>query len=540
MSNLPQTISPLNRVHLGEIQPTEAETMDWVKKLVNERRHAIMSGALPVPPDVNGSLSIPATQEEYLLGVRQHKKIMKEYDGWNYSATSGALQVAASYRPKYTPDHLGYMKYLNDYFHTIKMDNEFQAAMNAMPRPILDETAREGHTSIVGGSNTGKSELMKALAYHDIRRGESSVIIIDPHGDMAQQIARWPEVAKSGRLVLFGNPHEGKTARFNPVDGQGLSQDEKEKVAQMLVAALGDLVDGAEPTPRMFTMAAQCVRVLLEAKGATLWELQDMLTQTNAAQWVARGKQHPSPNVAKYFKNEFADTDKNSSRNGLRDRLWHFLSSDDFTARFCQPSTVDLVKEIDARKVIIFDLSGLVERPRMAAGRLIMGTLAGIAMRRIARTLPRSVPVHVYLDEASTMLGGAARTILQEARKARFFLTLAQHSPNGVDFLLRDKTAVRFAGGTGWQHALAGTSAALNKTDKNTPKGTFWVNWAGQPPVRLTVRSDLAGDKYGIPRDEWKKIEAQQRAQYYKPTIQPQEVQQAQKPTFNPRDFKPD
>ena len=54
---------------------------------------------------------------------------------------------------------------------------------------------RRRHTYITGGSGAGKSELLKLLiesSMHDVE--ESAVVVLDPHGDLVEQVAHWPEL----------------------------------------------------------------------------------------------------------------------------------------------------------------------------------------------------------------------------------------------------------------------------------------------------------------------------------------------------------
>lgn len=516
--------------------------MAWAKQIVSARRRALSSGQIQVPRNVAGLPAVatpklghyPAGEEDYLTGVKNRasiKRALERGEGQALSSyTRSSVYVGAQWRPSYTPDGKGYLQYLNDYFDAVGGGREFDAWMQQVPSPTLDETTRESHTSIVAGTGAGKSELMKALAYHDVRRGKAAVVIIDPHGTMGAEIARWPEVAKSGRLVWLSTPHNGVSARCNPLDGRGLSANDKGKVAELLVSNLGDLVEGTSPTPRMHTLAVMCVRVLLEHEGATLFDLADFLTPSKWGPWVERGKRHPSQGVARYFRDEFTGESKEVSHTGMKDRLWNVLRSDEFTARFCQPSTFDLLAEIEARKVIVFDLKEMMPEVRRVAGRLILGMMADIGMRRIAGQLSTAVPVHVYVDEARALVGKAALSIITDTRKVGIHLTMAQQSEGVQSTEARNilqTTAVKFASGEAWKSVFLKGDLGVGdmKSDKNTKKGSFWVRWGSeQPPFLLAVRRDLARRQDGtynpafyVSESEWRNVEADQLARYYRP-----------------------
>ena len=518
-TNLATTTKAAQSLDLGRIEPTAAETLAWAQALVAMKRREVSQGLARVGANVPAAHNYPPTLEEYVDTVKRRPKALRDVQRGEFYGSTTEYQVLKYTNGQSTPDVMGYLTYLNGYFERVGAWAEFNAAMNAAPRPVLDPRARVGHTSIVGASNAGKSELMKALALHDIQSG-AAVVVIDPHAKLARQIARWPEVAKTGRLVWMGHAHGDTTARFNPLDARGLSEGDKEKAAESLVATLGDLVNDAEPTSRMATMAWYCLRLLMEHEGSTLLTLRDMLTPHGAKEWAARGVQHPSESVAYYFQNEFLMDEKKVTRDGLRNRLVNVIGPKAFTARFCQPSTVDLDAMLGARKVIVFDLYDLTGRTQIAAARLIAGALAGWAKRRDLDEIENAAPVHVYLDEAGPILSAATQTILRETRKMGMYLTLA--SPDSSADLR--KTAVRCAGGSEWKHALADTPAAYGKEDKTTTSGVFWVNWANKTPFKLTVRRDLGDGVRGIGDDAWAKVLEAQRAAYYRPTVARQEA----------------
>ena len=85
---------------------------------------------------------------------------------------------------------------------------------------LMPERDRQRHTYVLGKSGSGKSELLKLLVYGYLRKpGSATVVVIDPHGDLAEEIARFKEHRKSDRLIYIdpylGSRHRtGRIARF--------------------------------------------------------------------------------------------------------------------------------------------------------------------------------------------------------------------------------------------------------------------------------------------------------------------------------------
>lgn len=53
----------------------------------------------------------------------------------------------------------------------------------------------------------GKSELLKTLILRDILRGDGSVILLEPHGDLSEQVAK---LVKDKTRLVYVDPFLGK------------------------------------------------------------------------------------------------------------------------------------------------------------------------------------------------------------------------------------------------------------------------------------------------------------------------------------------
>jgi len=56
--------------------------------------------------------------------------------------------------------------------------------------PVKLPDSKGKHWYIVGGTGSGKSELLKHLIIQDIQKNDKSVILIEPNGDLSEQVAR--------------------------------------------------------------------------------------------------------------------------------------------------------------------------------------------------------------------------------------------------------------------------------------------------------------------------------------------------------------
>jgi hypothetical protein len=420
-------------------------------------------------------------------------------------------------KERHPPDFKGYMQYLAD-VHPVLLD-----ALNRVPAPSLPASARERHTHIIATTGWGKSELMKALAYHDIMGEEAAVVIIDPHASMVEQIARWPCFAEDpSRLVWVEPGRDDLTPIINPLEiATDASDADRETVAEQMVDVLAHLLgDEAIPTTNMETILRECIRVLLRRPGSTLNDLYRFMEPAMAQDLQKLATAHPDPFVADWFRHQFAGDSLRHAKAGIANRLRSLLGPLGFRSFTVGKSTIDLEAAIAARKVVLVSLAELGTASREAAGRLMVGLLAALGLRRLGRNsrLPR-VPLHLYLDEADQFVGPAVSTILLQLRKAGVHLTLAQQvggrgfGPSERDVL--GSVAVRLFGGRGGnERALK--AAGLERNDlADLERGEFVTAWDTQPPIRLRVRSDLANRSWQMDDDEWERISAEMLDRYY-------------------------
>ena len=90
------------------------------------------------------------------------------------------------------------------------------------PEPTIDDLIpledRQLHTLIVAMPRVGKSEAIKCFV-HSLLTQDAACFVLDPHGDMAQEIAKWP----NKRLIyLEYDLRKGYTPTINPFEIHGI------------------------------------------------------------------------------------------------------------------------------------------------------------------------------------------------------------------------------------------------------------------------------------------------------------------------------
>lgn len=498
---LPLTYAEFANVLAGDLRPSESILRAWDRLPLNRHR--------PESPDTAAYLKERRTALISDLSIEYESKaraILTRFAGVPASPRLYALFLAASSR------------------------NTRQAFFRrwAMPFP---EGSSVAHGYIAAGSGYGKSELIKALVFERVRRNEG-VVVFDPHGDMVQQIARWPEVAHGGKLVYLdpylAGPEGLATPVLNPIDVIKTSPYQDAAVSY-LVDCLQRVVGLAEITQRMTGLLRTVLPAIARQPRASLLDL-----------WAAMGNQkragaeaireslaaHAEDNAinAEFIREDLKDGEYSNTRAAIRSRLQYLFSSKVFTRCVTGPSTINLRHEIDRGAVILVDLSGHMGTGVAADwGKFLLASLFSAAMSRqnVPPALRRSC--FAYIDEADAFLNESIEDIYAKTRKYGLFLTVAQQVPGaGMTPTMASQvfgnSGMRVAGYSGDPSSakrLAEITGAPEEAVQDLRRGEFLFR---VPPklYRASVRRDLRSFAHSITDAEWEAVKADQLRRYYR------------------------
>ncbi|MEO0414779.1 MAG: type IV secretory system conjugative DNA transfer family protein, partial [Verrucomicrobiota bacterium] len=399
------------------------------------------------------------------------------------------------------------------------------------PVPLfLDERKRAKHSFVAGSSGSGKSEYLKGIIYEYItRRPNDCIVIIDPHGELAYQVAKWPEVALLGRLALI-DPSliAGYTPAFNPleIDSDPLTL---EVILNQLFQSITTVL-GADNqfSDTMSALLKPIVKyLLLREEPSSLDHLMQFVlgneTMRDEALQVL-----PNVNDRAYLEANFGSAGNRVesigvTKHSIQTRLQQLLGEDVFRAFTCSASSFDLEDLIRQSKVIIFSLketSGSNRfSPMNAIGRFIFAQLLSIVMKKDhprfrGNPLP---PIHAFVDEAHNYTIPAVKTVLAEARKYQLYLTLAtQTIKNFTDQDIRGGVLkncfVKFAG---FQPNGVTDNASLVGVSPNDVtslrKGEFYVSPGDLPRFKVRGRADLLGESHSVSAGQWQEVLEEQK-----------------------------
>jgi hypothetical protein len=392
----------------------------------------------------------------------------------------------------------GYLQYYKDHPNKALV-GFFNRSLNIK----ISAKSREKHTYILAKSGSGKSELIKALIYGDILARKSAVILLDPHGDLADQVASFnPSIFKNGfDDVVYIDPtlKNDLSPSINPFDIPFANENELSRNTQEILKILEVLLKGADTTTQMSAILEPCITVLLRLKGASFTDLQRFMDDEENADLIALGRRSPNQQHAKIFNSKFQSKHYESTKNGIYTRMQLLLNDPIFQNLISNKTTINLNQLIEEKKVIIFKLS-LGEggsRSMEAFGRFIVGMIRIIALQRSSTPENQRTHTHLYIDEVQNFITDDLKNVLTQLRKYKVFLTSAnQYAGQGYsselqkalfssEVLIMGKNEAKTAREVGMQINVPPQEI------QNLSVGNFYLRIGNSSAVKMLVGTQL-------------------------------------------------
>jgi hypothetical protein len=459
---------------------------------------------------------------------------------------------------QYPQNEKGYAQYLTEN-HADSLS--FLIRRHLIP---ISERNRQLHTYITGGTGSGKSEVIKSLIWHYLTRHTSTgIVLLTPHGKIAQEVGRFKENVKSERLVYIDPMIDGvHFPCINPFDIDGkenLTDIEAEHYAEEFRLIFEELLKG-EFTEQMNALLMNTLPVLIKLPDASIYDLLDFLDPSNdnekAHFYIDFAMQNfQNKNILNFLNGQFlTDNSYNRTKSGLHTRLNTIFSSTIMQAIFAGKSTLDIALLMNQKKLIVFNVSkGKLRLEWLVIGKMIAAKLKLISFSREKINEWEIIPCHFFIDECQNYITPTIQEILEESRKFGLFLTLAQQNAGaGMDDRLfksiLGNTGVKLTGRNGDDSTLAtmavSTKTTLEELQDRLATGRFslWQSaLTGQvqkPPVIVTMPKNTINDTNSMTDNEWEALKNAQIRQYYRipevhsprPIITPPE---AEKPVKN-------
>jgi len=321
-----------------------------------------------------------------------------------------------------------------DGFDVILGENNYHGATTAIG---LSTAERERHVYILGGTGNGKSTVLEYAIVQDLEAGKG-LAVIDPHGDLAQDLLR--HIPKHRiKDVVYLNPIDiTHPIGINLLElPTGLSDNdlllEKGRVTEAAVSVLRKVFSDDEANAhRIEAMLRNTIRTAFTVENATLFTVLKLLRNKDFRNAVV--SKLDDQDLKDFWQGEFSaagEWQRVSMSKGLTARIDRF-NSDEPTRRILeQPkSTINFEDIIDSGKILIcnFAEGELGEDTSALFGTTILAKLKLAAERRARMAQADRRPFYLYVDEFQNFATTPFVKMLSASRKYKLFLTIAQQS----------------------------------------------------------------------------------------------------------------
>jgi hypothetical protein len=284
---------------------------------------------------------------------------------------------------------------------------------------------RKRHLYVVGKSGVGKSFSIQLLALSDIYH-DNGFAIVDPHGDLAQDVMKYIPENRVEDVVYFNPADIEYPISFNPMENT--DPNLRNNIASEIVGVLKKMFSDSWG-PRLEHILRFTLLALLETPDATLLGITRMLTDKEYRKKIVSNVTDPV--VRSFWVNEFAswnDKFANEAVAPVLNKVGAFTANPLVRNVLGQTkSSFDIREVMDKGKILIVDLSRgrLGEDNAGILGALIITKIQLAAMSRANVALDKRRGFYLYVDEFQNFATESFSVILSEARKYGLYLTVA-------------------------------------------------------------------------------------------------------------------
>ncbi len=284
---------------------------------------------------------------------------------------------------------------------------------------------RRRHIYMIGKTGMGKSTVLENMVYSDIHSGKG-LAIIDPHGDLIDDILRFIPKERSNDVILFDPSDTEFPLSFNVLDCA--DKDQRILVASGLMSVFTKLWPDAF-SGRMEHILRNTLLALLEAEGQSMLGIMRIFADDSYREKIV--EKVSDPMVKSFWVDEYAswsDKYRTEAIAAIQNKVGQLLSTPLIRNIVGQvKSRLDVRHAMDTGKIILVNLSKgkLGEDSSAFIGSMLVTKFQIDAMSRADIPEEERKDFYLYVDEFQNFATESFATILSEARKYRLNLTMA-------------------------------------------------------------------------------------------------------------------
>lgn len=292
----------------------------------------------------------------------------------------------------------------------------------------IKQADRLSHIYVIGKTGTGKSTLLRTLAEQDILAGRG-FCVIDPHGDMAEQVAEAATRAGRTDVIYWNVPDPACPYGYNPL--RHVRPDKIPLAASEILEAFKKLWEDAWGV-RMEHILRHALYALLEVRDATLPDILRLLTDDAYRKRVAG--QLTNDHVRSFWQEEYPNYAIRYRADGIgpiQNKVGAFLADPTLRRVLTAPAVdLSLRRMMDEGRGLVVNLAKgkLGEDSANLLGSLLVTTIGLAAFSRADVGEEERRPFFLYLDEFQNFTTRSVADMASELRKYGVGLVLAnQH-----------------------------------------------------------------------------------------------------------------
>src|SRR3989344_820196 len=284
---------------------------------------------------------------------------------------------------------------------------------------------RRQHMYIIGKTGTGKTNLLKNMAFQDINNGDG-IAIVDPHGSFVEEVL---EKIPDHRLddVIYFNPADSEfPIGFNVLEVPDPRY--KHLVASDLMGIFTKIWANVWSS-RMEYILNNCVLALLDTPGTTLLGIQRILVDKDYRRKIIDNLKDPL--VRSFWVQEYESWQerfRNEAIAPIQNKVGQFLSTSFVRNIVGQPKSAFNIQEVmNQKKILLMNVAKwrIGEDNAQLLGAMLITKIQLAAMERVRIPEEERKDFYLYVDEFQNFATDSFANILSEARKYRLNLIMA-------------------------------------------------------------------------------------------------------------------
>ena len=300
-------------------------------------------------------------------------------------------------------------------------------------KPIyMPEKDRMRHLYVIGQTGTGKTAIIKSMAYQDIQEGRGACII-DPHGDLVDDMLAIVPEKRIDDVIVFDPSNIEYPLALNMLEYDRSRPQEKTFIVNEILSIFYSLFDAETMGPVFEQYMRNSLLLLMEGKvdePATLMDVPVVLTDEKFRAEMLKNC-HNDP-VKKFWEEEAQKAGGDAALENIApyitSKFSNFISNDYVRPIISQPhSSFSFRETMDSGKLLFVRLpkGKIGEINARLLGMIVSGKLALAAFSRDDVAEDDRRPFYFYIDEFQNFTSDSIEQILSEARKYKLSLNIA-------------------------------------------------------------------------------------------------------------------